>query len=214
MREYPVNLLRHEERMKYLMSQPVEKGGILLYGSSFFTNWVNAREEMLEASGGKYFVVNHGFGGATADDLLYHYARLVTPCEPKAVIFRMGPNDFFHGFSAREAWDMAWRLASFLRADYPGIKLIFLCAFDYRSLNPEKYYLFQEFNDLQKEYAEQTENAWYFDINGFFHESAEDMGTLQNFRDIFVEDGLHLKPEVYREFAAFLTKMLDERNIF
>jgi len=214
MREYPVNLLRFNERIQFLMSQPAEKGGILLYGSSFFTRWANAAEEMLEASGGKYHVVNRGFGGATADELVYHYARLVPACEPKAVVFRMGPNDFAHGFSAEEAWSMAWRLASFFRADYPGVKLIFLCAFDFRSLKPELYPTYNAFNALQREYAESTDNAWYMDINEFFHERPEDAGTLQNFRDVFVEDGLHLKPEAYLEFAAYFTRRLDEMNIF
>lgn len=213
MREYPVKLHRNDERVNYLMSLPVEKGGIVLYGSSFFTNWTNAKEEMAEASNGRYVVMNRGFGGATVDDLLYHYSRLVTPCEPKVMAFRMGPNDFGHGFSAREAWDMAWRLAEFAKADYPDIKLVFLCAFDFKSLKPERYYLYEEFNALQKEYAEQTENAYYMDINEFFHESPEDAGTLQNFRDIFVEDGLHLKKEIYKEFAAYFTRRLDKLNI-
>lgn len=214
MREYPVNLLRHEERIRFLMSQPVEKGGILLYGSSFFTNWTDAKAEMLEASHGKYHVINRGFGGATADDLLYHYARLALPTEPKAVIFRMGPNDFSHGFSAEEAWSMAWRLASFFRTDFPGVKLIFLCAFDFKSLKPEKYHLYHTFNALQKEYAEQTDNAWYLDINDFFHISPDFAGTLRGFRNIFVEDGLHLQKPAYREFADYLTRRLDELNIF
>lgn len=214
MKEYPVNLLRFNEYIRLLMSKPVEKGGILLYGSSFFTRWEHAAEEMLKASEGRYHVVNRGFGGATADELIYHYARLVPACAPKAVIFRMGPNDFFHGFSAEEAWSSAWRLASFFRADYPDVKLIFLCAFDYRSLKPELYPRFKEFNALQKEYAESTDNVWYMDINEFFHERAEDAGTLENFRDVFVEDGLHLKPEAYLEFADYLTARLDEMKIF
>lgn len=213
MKTYPVNLHRNDERVNYLKTLVPEKGGLLLYGSSFFTNWTDAKEEMKEASGGRYLVENRGFGGATVDDLLFHYARLVSPCEPKAVAFRVGPNDFGHGFTAQEAWNMAWRLAEFFRADYPGIKLIFLCAFDFKSLKPERYYLYEEFNALQKEYAEQTENAYYMDINEFFHESPEDAGTLENFRDIFVEDGLHLKKEIYKEFAAYFTKRLNELNI-
>ena len=91
--------------------------------------------------------------------------------------------------------------------------MIFLCAFDYKSLEPEQYGLYEEFNALQKEYAEETENAWYMDINEFFHESPEYSGTLQNFRDIFVEDGLHLKEEVYKEFAAYFTGRLDELEL-
>lgn len=213
MRTYPVNLLRNQERVHYLQSLPMKKGGVLLYGSSFFTRWVNAEEEMSAASEGKYLVVNHGFGGATVDDLLYHYSRLVTGCDPRVVVFRMGPNDFAHGFTGRETWDMAWRLAEYVRADYPDVKLVFLCAFDFKSLKPELLCHYEEFNGLQEEYAKETENAYYLDINEFFYESPSDIGTFKNFRDVFVEDGLHLKPEIYKEFAAYFVTKLDELQL-
>ena len=164
---------------------------------------------MLKASDGRYHVVNRGFGGATVDELLYFYRKLVVPCSPKAVIFRIGPNDVFNGFSAKEAWSVAWRLMEFLRADYPGIKLILLCVFDYKSTREEHKEVFQEFNAYQKEYAFETENAYYLDINDFFYEKPEYIGTFQGFRDIFMEDGLHLLPDVYAEFARYLTKKMD-----
>jgi len=209
MREYPVNLHRFDDAIAQMQTWEHPEGKILLYGSSFFTNWKEASQQMEQASGGKYPVVNRGFGGATVDELLLFYRKLVVPCAPKAVIFRIGPNDIFRGFTAQEAWAMAWRLMEFLRADYPGIKLIMLCVFDYLSTKEEHKPLFREFNALQKEYAEQTENVWYMDINSFFYESEENIGTFSGFRDIFREDGLHLRPEVYEEFAAYLTRKLD-----
>ena len=75
MKEYPVNLLRFNEYIRLLMAKPAEKGGILLYGSSFFTRWEHAAEEMLKASEGRYHVVNRGFGGATADEILSNVLR-------------------------------------------------------------------------------------------------------------------------------------------
>ena len=59
MREYPVKLQNHEGIVKKYESQPIVKGGILLYGSSFFTNWQNAAAEVAEASGSvNYAVLN------------------------------------------------------------------------------------------------------------------------------------------------------------
>lgn len=210
MRKYPIDLHRFDERIAFLEAQQEPKGQILLYGSSFFRNWTEATDQMLEASDGRYHVVNRGFGGATVDELLYFYRKLVVPCSPNAVIFRIGPNDIFRGFSVEEAWGMAWRLMEFLRADYPGIKLIMLCVFDYKSTKEEHKAAFREFNAYQREYALETENAYYVDINEFFYEKTENIGTFQGFRDIFREDGLHLVPEAYVEFAGYLTKKLDE----
>lgn len=143
------------------------------------------------------------------DDLLFFYGKLVVSCSPKAVIFRIGPNDIFIGFSAGETWNMAWRLMEFLRADYPGIKLFLLCVFDYKSVREEHKSAYAKFNAYQREYAVETENVWYLDINDFFYESEEDIGTFQGFRDIFREDGLHLLPNVYEEFAEYLTRRLE-----
>lgn len=209
MKTYPLDLHRFDSVITEMETRKNTPGKILLYGSSFFTNWKEATEQMLEASGGRYHIVNRGFGGATIDELLLFYRKLVVPNAPKAVIFRIGPNDIFNNFTLEEAWQSAVRLFEFLRADYPGIKLIPLCIFDYQSTKEEHKPLFAQFNALQKEYAEQTDNVWYLDINDFFYENPEDIGSFQNFRDIFRKDGLHLRPEIYEEFAAYFTKKLD-----
>ena len=109
----------------------------------------------------------------------------------------------------RQAWNMAWRLMEFLRADYPGIKLILLCAFDYKSVREEYKAAYAEFNVYQREYAVETENVWYLDINDFFYERTEDIGTFRGFRDVFREDGCHLLPSAYAEFAEYLTRRLE-----
>ena len=69
-----VNLNRYEETVRNCLSYPVRTGKVLLYGSSFFRVWGYERslEQLLEATGGKLETVNHGFGGATVDELLYH----------------------------------------------------------------------------------------------------------------------------------------------
>jgi len=83
-----VDLNRYGETVKNCLSKPVRTGKVLLYGSSFFRVWGYERslEQLLEASGGELETVNHGFGGATVDELLYHYPRLVAPYAPKAMV--------------------------------------------------------------------------------------------------------------------------------
>lgn len=210
MRKYPLNLHRYDDKIAVLETSANASGEILLYGSSFFTNWSKAKDQMLIASNGKYHVLNHGFGGATVDELIYFYRKLVVPFNPKAVILRIGLNDIIKGFTAEETWNMAWRLMEFLRADYPEIKLILLCVFDYKSAKEEYKAAYAEFNEYQKEYAGGTENVWYLDINDFFYERTEDIGTFQSFRDVFQEDGLHLTSVAYVEFAEYLTSKLGD----
>lgn len=214
MKEYPVNLHRFDDTIAEMQTRENPQGKILLYGSSFFTNWKEAKEQMLEASNGKYHVVNRGFGGATIDELLLFYRKLVVPNAPRAVLFRIGPNDIFNNFTLEETKHSALQLMEFLRADYPGIKLGILCVFEYPSTKEEFKAPFAALNAYFQEYAAQTEDVWYVDINEFFYETPADVGTFENFRDIFRKDGLHLRPEIYREFAEYFTKKLDEIPAF
>lgn len=213
MRNYPVNIHIHDALIARYAAEPVTKGPILLYGSSFFTNWTNAAAEVAEASDGKYTVVDHGFGGATVDELIYHYHKLVLPWEPKVMVTRVGPNDLFRGFTPEEAWNMAWRLYEFARADFPGIRIVIFCCFEHPSAKGERAKLYAAFDAKQREYAEATENVDFVNISDFFYEKPESVGTFEGFRDIFKEDGLHLRPEVYREFADYFVKKIEALGI-
>jgi len=214
MKQYPIDLHRFDKAIARYTEMEPETGGILLYGSSFFANWgTDAALQMNEASGGRYHIVNRGFGGATADELLYHFHRLVLPNEPKAIVFRMGANDVFRSFTPFEAWNTAWRLLEFARADFPGIRLILLGIFDFRSAKDEHKPKFAEFDRYQKEYADQTENVDFLNISEFFYESPENVGTFTGFRDIFREDGLHLTPEAYIEFSHYFTEKLQSLGL-
>ena len=111
---------------------PAEPGKVLLYGSSFFTNWGydRSRDQLAAASGGALQVVNHGFGGATVDELLYYYDRMVRPCAPAAAVLRPGLNDLARGLSAEETWFQTQRLLAWLKTDDPAIPVVVLSIFD------------------------------------------------------------------------------------
>ena len=60
---------------------------ILFYGSSGFTHWspkygFRPLEEDIRMKDGSPAAVNHGFGGATVEEGLYYYHRMVKPWEP------------------------------------------------------------------------------------------------------------------------------------
>ena len=46
------------------------------------------------------------------------------------------------------------------------------------------------------------------DINEFFYESIQDIGTRRNFRDVFLEDGLHLTDDAYLKMAGYLAPVV------
>ncbi len=201
-----------EQTIRAYEALPVERDGVLFYGSSFFTVWgyEGAKEQMAGASGGRLSVVNHGFGGATADQLLYYYPRMVTPYAPRAMVIRSGVNDIKGaGLSGKEAWDCTERLCEWFLADYPGGPLAVIGCFDYESCPEDKRAGMAQYNEYARAYAAATNGACrYLDLNPLVYASAADIGTYRNFRDIFSEDKLHLTPAGYTVAAPFLAREL------
>ena len=200
-----LDLRRFEDVIRGYEAKPESPGQVLLYGSSFFANWGygDAKRQWLCATGGLLSAVNHGFGGATADELLYYYGRMVLPYAPSAVVLRAGINDVFRGYSPEDAWLLTERLVRWIRADFPQIPVVILQIFDFASAG-ERHGKMLRYNALTAEYAAAHELVTSLDISPFFHEDPSQCGTLEGFRDVFQEDGLHLRPPFYEDMAAYL----------
>ena len=205
-----VNLWKSREKIGEYLTYPVTTGKIMLYGSSFFTRWgyAQAKQQLAEATDGKLDVINHGFGGATVDELLYHYPRLVTPYNPSAVVIRSGYNDIHQKLTPEETVFLLRRLIGWLQTDNPNIRIFLLNIFDAKILTEETHAIFTHYNKLMADLAAETENVEILDINEFFYEKPEDIGDLSKLRDVFVEDGLHMTDEAYVEFAKFFAPRL------
>ena len=213
----PEGLNRYEELVQKYESYPPVTGAVLLYGSSFFTRWgyERARAQLSGIRGG---VVCHGIGGATGDELLFNYGRLVYPFKPAAMVLRAGVNDIGRGYSPEEAAAAAIRVCEWNRANFPGCKNIVMPSFDFISAPEKKHYrLYKAFNAIMLEYAESTENTAWLDISPFLHNSPASAGTYTDFRDdLFGPDGLHLTDEGYEKIAPWFTEqvnaLLQEEN--
>ena len=196
---------RFEDQIFAYEKLPVETGKVLLYGSSFFAFWGydRAKQQCAGATNGKLQVVNHGFGGATVEELLYYYHRLVLPYQPSAVVLRTGHNDVWE-CSAEEVMFMTRRLINWLKNDFPGIKLIALKAFDHPSGLEKNLSELHRYNAMLEDMAEKDSQLCTLDLNPFF--AAPD----GSFRNVFREDGLHLTDSGYEEMAEYLAPRIVE----
>ena len=204
--DFYVNLHRFDATIEEYLALPVTIGKVLLYGSSFFRVWgyENSRKQLLEATGGKLETLNHGFGGATVDELLYHYPRLVAPYAPKAMVIRAGYNELNRGQSPEEAVFLLERLVQWAIADFPEIRIMVFPVFDTRRASEELQEKINAYNALLEQRIGTMDQVSLLDLNPFFYDDPADIGTRQNFRDVFIEDGLHLQEKAYPEMAAFL----------
>ena len=99
---------------------PMAAGGALFLGSSSIRLW--------DVSAGlpSYPAINHGFGGATVEDVLANYAPLTAHLQPEAIILYVGENDIAAGrASAAVAGDLI-ALIGRLRHDFPTARIAYL----------------------------------------------------------------------------------------
>ena len=201
-----VDLHGSSKKIEEILSYPVKTEKIMLYGSSFFTNWEyeRAHVQLHQASSGKLDVINHGFGGATIDELLYYYPSLVKPYKPKAMVFRTGYNELSKGLTPEQSVFLLERLLEWAKKDMPEIKLLVLKVFDTRHASEQLYEQICQYNALMEARLTGMENVRLLDINPFFYEDPANIGTRKNFRDVFVSDGLHITDRAYEEMAEYL----------
>ena len=83
--------------------------------------------------------------------------------------------------------------------------------FDTRRASDELQEKINAYNALLRQRIEPMEQVSLLDLNPFFYDDPADIGTRQNFRDVFVSDGLHLMDEAYPEMAKFLGSRILER---
>lgn len=196
-------IIAHEQRA-------IQTGKVLLYGSSFFTNWgyERAQEQWSEASSGVLQVVNHGFGGSTVDELLYYYSRMVKPYSPSMVVLRTGFNDVMMGLSPEQVWFLTERLLAWLKTDFPDAQIVLLENYDNRLPNDAQMEQIRSYNLHLRNFAEQTDRVYSLEMNHFVYERGSDIGIREKLRNVFVSDGIHLTDEAYTEVAQYIVQRI------
>ncbi|MHC4872753.1 MAG: GDSL-type esterase/lipase family protein [Planctomycetota bacterium] len=191
------------EELELLLSDPPpEGGGILFYGSSTMANW---RE------GGLCYkhmdplpVTNNGFGGATAEEMLYYYHSLVRPVDPSLIVYYAGPNDLTNGYTSREVIEASHRLFEWARIDFKDVKFLIVPIKFCPALQDIEEEC-KECNSLFAEYAERYSDVDILDLGNFLYDSNGDYRT-----DIYVADLLHHNKKGYDEFAGILKPVLEK----
>ena len=195
---------------------PIQEGGIVFYGSSGFTRWgshnsnYGIRPLEVDIPG----CVNRGFGGATAEELLYYYPRLVRPLKPRALVVSIIHNDRGLGYSPDEILTNLAKIFETARTDFPGIRLYACdCRPTAKFVTEDRLVIMHEFNRLLREYCERHEDTVFVDhINHpIWFEDPKDVGDYKKVRtDIFVEDEIHFNQLGYDLYKVFMKEKLKE----
>ena len=214
------NLKKYEKSIQKYEEQPIEKGMILFYGSSGFTHWgprygFRPLEEDIRRKDGSPAAVNHGFGGATIEEGLYYYHRMVKPWEPRAIVLRFFPNHIKFGYTPIEVVYMIAQFCNWARADFPGVKLYLCDAMPHKRYRDNLIWqrMANQFNKILKEYCDVNDDCTYVCQSAWrgFYEDPSDAGDYSKVRqDIWIEDEMHFTQEGYDVYRDLFLEALDD----
>lgn len=225
--DVPINLRGLEKEIVAYEAESIEKGKILFYGHSIFTRWGSPKwgyrrlDEDIRMKDGSLACVNHGFGTSTSEEMLYYYPRMVRPWEPRALVIMSLANDGMYGMSVDQTLQNIFKMCSWARADFPGIRIFLVEYHPNPRMNvvkrPAKWnsdvHRKNHYNSgigLYAQTHEDTEVIRLWNHPEFFL-SPEDVGDYTKVReDIFVPDQIHFNQEGYDILGPIIREALDD----
>lgn len=173
------------------------QASVVFTGSSTIRMWKSLQEDFPGVK-----IVNSGFGGSQASDLLHYLDELVLDYEPEKVFIYEGDNDLAAGKTIEEIIETYNLIVSQIHLERPQTEIILI------SPKPsvarwelaDKY---RELNAALKKYARGERKVSYADLwNPMLNANNTPM------EDIFLEDNLHMNAKGYSIWAKQIKKFL------
>lgn len=167
-------------------TNPPPKDAVLFVGSSSIRLW-----KSLETDFAGIPVINRGFGGSTIPAVNEYVERIVWPYAPRAIVFYAGDNDIASKASPEKILSDYKTFVAKVREKLPETPIIFLSI----KPSPNRAAMLaqqNETNRLIRDYIATDKAQTFLDV------ATPLLGPdgLPN-ADLFVEDGIHMKPESY-----------------
>lgn len=166
-------------------------GSVVFVGSSSIRLWESLHDDFPGVP-----IINRGFGGSRVRDSTWYADRIVTPYQPRAVVFYAGDNDLFEGRTPQQVRDDFEAFVGKVRASLPDVRIAFIAI----KPSPSRVTLLpqvREANALVREYAQRSEGVDYLDV---FLPMLDAQGQPRP--ELFVEDQLHLNSSGYSIWAG------------
>ena len=165
---------------------PPAPGGIVFVGSSSIVRWKTLKEDFPG-----YNVINRGFGGSEVSDSVRFADRIVTPYQPKMVVFFAGTNDIAAGKSAQTVFADYQQFVGKIRAKLPKAPIAYI------SISPapsrwSKIDVIKKANGLIQNYSKRQRNLLF--VNTYPRMVDANGGPRP---ELFVSDQLHMSPAGY-----------------
>ena len=197
------NALRYQEEVdaiqkKYDTLWDSSKETIVFAGSSTIRKW-----NTLESSFPNHQIVNSGFGGSEASDLLAYSSELIYRFNPKKVFLYEGDNDINSKKKPKRIISDMQAIISGIHTQNPDTKIVLIAAKP--SLARWAYRKdYKRLNRKFKRLSEKDELIAYIDV---WKPMLDGRNVKQ---DIFVSDGLHMNEKGYRIWFDTIKEYVEE----
>ncbi|WP_025227536.1 SGNH/GDSL hydrolase family protein [Fimbriimonas ginsengisoli] len=187
------------------LKNPPMKGGIVFVGSSSIRKWTSLQKDFPD-----WNVINRGFGGSAISDSVRYAHRIVTPYEPRMIVFFAGTNDLASGKSPETVFADYKAFVATIRTKLPRTPIAYISISPAPSRwgNVENV---KKTNRLIQEFSTKKRHLIFIDI---FPLMLDSQGQPRP--ELFVEDRLHMNPDGYAIWTKAVTPViastLKERN--
>lgn len=175
------------------------KGGIVFTGSSSIRLWKTLKQDFPDLP-----VLNRGFGGSVANDLVVHFDTVVARHEPKLIVTYTGGNDLNAKLSAREAFADYTKFLNKVHERLPKTRVI-VTSVKIAEKRITQIPQVHELNRMLKNWTQGKDWVRYLDCTSYL---ADEQG--KPIRKYYIKDLLHLNPEGYAEWKKILDPVLRE----
>jgi lysophospholipase L1-like esterase len=191
-----------ENEVKMLVEKyentPWEKGGVVFTGSSSIRFWKTLEKDFPKAN-----IINTGFGGSQAHDLIRHLDALVISFEPKKIFIYVGENDVNAEKSVRQIINEYGVIMERISNSIPEVTFYFIGVKPSPSRWDKKGQMEALNAEIQK-IAESKENVVYIDV---WTKMLDKEGNPNE--NLFIADRLHMNGKGYKIWKKAVTPYLD-----
>lgn len=169
---------------------------VVLAGSSSVKMWKDVQAYFPE-----YNMINNGFGGSEFSDLLHYYSKLILEPNPDILFIYEGDNDIASGEKPAVIVKEARKLIKKVKKDLPQTRIILISA----KPSVARWELKEQYIDLNKRLTKMTKEEG-IEMADVWKAMVNEEGEV--YKDIFIQDNLHMNKKGYDIWGRVLQEYL------
>jgi lysophospholipase L1-like esterase len=183
---------------KYDTLWDASKETIVFTGSSSIRMWQNLQDRFP-----KHQIINSGFGGSQASDLMYYINELVLDFKPKRVFIYEGDNDLAGGKKSKEIINDINTIVAKIRALNPTTEIVLIAA----KPSIARWNLKRKYKQLNRRFKKMSASNPQLSYADVWQPMLTKRRVKQ---DIFIEDGLHMNAKGYELWYEVIKEHIDK----